>query len=357
MYKILSVVGARPQFIKAAAVSRAIRRSSRLSEVMVHTGQHFDEDMSDVFFEQLEIPPPAHRLGVHGGSHGEMTGRMLPAVERVLQEEKPDLVLVYGDTNTTLAGALAAAKLNQSVGHVEAGLRSFNRRMPEEINRVLTDHLSSLLFCPTETAVTNLDAEGITRGVAQVGDVMYDCSLFAAERSRSEDGVLDRFGLGEGQYGVATVHRQESTDDAAKLERILGYLKSESGRRPIVFPVHPRTRQALARNGINLEGLIECSPLGYLEMASLVSRAAVVYTDSGGLQKEAYFYRVPCVTLRNETEWVETVQAGWNRLWSVEDYLPRTEIHQYGEGDAAGKIIAMLEDYLDSGIAAVGRAG
>lgn len=355
-YKILSVVGARPQFIKAAAVSRALRESSRLVEVMIHTGQHFDQDMSDVFFAELEIPRPAYRLEIHGGTHGEMTGRMLPAVEQVLVQESPELVLVYGDTNTTLAAALAAAKLNIPVGHVEAGLRSFNRQMPEEINRVLTDHVSSLLFCPTATAVANLGAEGITLGVTQVGDVMYDCSLFAAQRADAKDGLLERFGVTEGKYGVATVHRQESTDDAVQLAKIVDYLKAEASGLPIVFPVHPRTRQALARNGLDLDGLIQCSPLGYIDMASLVSRAAVVYTDSGGLQKEAYFYRVPCVTLRNETEWVETISAGWNRLWSAGDYAPRTEIHEYGDGNSAVKILAVIEKFLDAKTAAGKRA-
>ena len=346
MHKLVSIVGARPQFIKAAALSRAIRDSDSLQEIMVHTGQHFDDDMSEIFFQQLEIPAPGYHLDIHGGDHAEMTGRMLLAIEKVLEEQGPDMVLVYGDTNTTLAGALTAAKLNFPVAHVEAGLRSFNKRMPEEINRLLTDHLSALLFCPTGTAARNLDAEGITLGVYQVGDVMYDCSLFAAERTASRLDILTSFNVTAGEYAVATVHRQESTDDVQLLGKIIGYLKSAARELPVVFPVHPRTRLALSRNGIDLDGLLECLPLGYLEMAALVSRAAVVYTDSGGLQKEAYFYRVPCVTLRGETEWVETVEAGWNRLWSVDEYMPRSDIDEYGDGTSAKKIVAAIEEFF-----------
>jgi UDP-GlcNAc3NAcA epimerase len=340
--KLLSIVGARPQFIKAAVVSRALRQAGRITEVMVHTGQHFDSDMSDVFFAELEIPAPAHHLDIHGGGHGDMTGRMLGALEAVAQAEAPDMVLVYGDTNSTLAGALAAAKLHIPVAHVEAGLRSFNRRMPEEINRVLTDHLSELLFCPTRTAVENLRREGITRNVANVGDVMYDAARFAAAQAGGKSAILERLGLRQGGYGVATIHRAENTDSAERLRRVLDYLRRQAGALPIVLPLHPRTRQAAQRFGIALDGLAVCPPVGYFDMARLLQGAAVVLTDSGGVQKEAYFHRVPCVTLRDETEWIETVESGWNRLWAVADYRPRREIDEYGDGRAGEAVVAAL---------------
>jgi UDP-GlcNAc3NAcA epimerase len=336
--RLLSVVGARPQFIKAAAVSRAIAAHPALVEVMVHTGQHFDPEMSDVFFEELGIPAPAHHLDIHGGGHGEMTGRMLEALERVLAEVRPAAVIVYGDTNSTLAGALAAAKLHVPVAHVEAGLRSFNRRMPEEINRVLADHVSTLLFCPTETAVANLAREGITEGVFNVGDVMYDATLFAAASARSRSAILDRLGLRPKTYAVATLHRAENTDDPAALARAVAYLEAEAARRPVVLPLHPRTRAALARHALSLSAVSIVAPLGYLDMHRLLQDAELVLTDSGGLQKEAYFHRVPCVTLRDETEWVETVEHGWNRLWRNESYRARSEIGDYGEGRAAQQI-------------------
>jgi len=345
--RVLSVVGARPQFVKAAAVSRAMAAVHGLHEVMVHTGQHFDASMSDVFFEELAIRPPAHHLAIHGGTHGEMTGRMLPAVEAVLDRERPDLVLVYGDTNTTLAGALAAAKLHLPVVHVEAGLRSFNRRMPEEINRVLTDHLSTLLLCPTSAAVRNLADEGIRRGVHHVGDVMYDASRFAAAQAEERSRILERLGLQPGSYVIATLHRAENTDDRAALERALSYLRDHGGDGPVVLPLHPRTRQAVARHDLSLEGIVTVEPLGYLDMTRLVRSARVVLTDSGGLQKEAYFHGVPCVTLRAETEWVETIACGWNRLWDGPGYQPRRPIHEYGHGDAARRICALLLEPLE----------
>lgn len=340
--RVLSVVGARPQFIKAAAVSRAIAAHSRLVEVMVHTGQHFDPEMSDVFFEELGMPAPAYHLGVHGGGHGEMTGRMLEALERVMVEVRPAAVIVYGDTNSTLAGALAAAKLHLPVAHVEAGLRSFNRRMPEETNRVLADHVSELLFCPTEIAIANLAREGITAGVYRVGDVMYDATLFAAEMARARSTILDRLGLQPKSYAVATLHRAENTDDPATLARAIAYLAAEAKRRAVVLPLHPRTRAALARNAISLGAIRGISPLGYLDMHRLLQDADLVFTDSGGVQKEAYFHRVPCVTLRGETEWVETVTHGLNRLWQVETYRPRSDITDYGDGNAARRIVELI---------------
>jgi UDP-GlcNAc3NAcA epimerase len=340
--RVLSVVGARPQFVKAAAVSRAIAAHDGVTEIMVHTGQHFDHDMSQVFFEELDIPTPQHQLDIHGGSHGEMTGRMLPALEAVMQSEVPDLVLVYGDTNSTLAGALAAAKIHLPVVHVEAGLRSFNRRMPEELNRVLTDHLSALLLCPTRSAVDNLAKEGVREGVLHVGDVMYDASLFAAERARDRSRVLETLSLEPGTFSVATVHRAENTDDADSLQAVIGFLQHETETGPVVLPLHPRTRAACDRFGVSLAGLTIVDPLGYLDMTRLVGASKGVFTDSGGLQKEAYFHGVPCVTLRTETEWVETVDSGWNRLWSGPPHAERRAIDDYGVGDAATVIVDEL---------------
>ena len=339
--KLVTVIGARPQFVKAAPVSKAIADRDGIEECIVHTGQHFDDRMSQVFFDELAIPAPQYNLGIGGGPHGQNTGRMLEGVERVLLETRPDRVLVYGDTDSTLAGALAAAKLHIPVAHVEAGLRSFNRRMPEELNRVLTDHVSTHLFCPTRTAVANLAAEGITRGVHHVGDVMYDATLRAAERAQGRT-TLEALGLREGEYSVATVHRAENTDDPARLQAIIDYLRAHAETRPIVLPIHPRTRQAIARLGLATTGLRVVEPLGYLDMARLLAGCVDVLTDSGGLQKEAYFHRKPCVTLRDETEWVETVDAGWNRLWQTDGYAPRREIDEYGQGASAEAIVALL---------------
>lgn len=339
--KLVSVVGARPQFIKAAAVSRALAAAG-IPEVMIHTGQHFDPGMSDVFFDELGIPQSAYNLGISGGGHGAMTGQMLEKIEAVLLSEQPDWMLVYGDTNSTLAGALAAAKLHIPVAHVEAGLRSFNRRMPEEINRVMTDHLSALLFVPTRSATVNLTAEGITRGVHHVGDVMFDAALDARARAATVSTIRQRLGLSEGGYHVATVHRAENTDTPEALTAVLQYLKAMAADLPVVLPLHPRTRQAAERFGLDFEDLTLCEPLGYLDMTWLVAGACSVLTDSGGLQKEAYFHRRPCVTLRSETEWVETIEQGWNRLWSQPDYAPRREIADYGTGDASAKIAAVI---------------
>lgn len=340
--RILTVVGARPQFIKAAAVSRAIRDTAGLEEVMVHTGQHFDADMSDVFFDELAIPAPAHRLDVHGGGHGDMTGRMMIGMEPIVRAETPDWVLVYGDTNSTLAGALVAAKLHVPIAHVEAGLRSFNRRMPEEINRVLTDHAASMLLCPTRAAVENLEAEGIRTGVHHVGDVMYDATLFAVEQARGRSTIRADLGLESGAYAVATVHRAENTDDPRRLDAIFAYLREQAASRPVVLPMHPRTRQAIEHAGVALTGIRAIRPVSYLDMAQLLEGAAAVFTDSGGLQKEAYFHRVPCTTLREETEWVETVGHGWNRLWTGPAHAPRSDIADYGEGRAAHLIAGLL---------------
>lgn len=340
--KILTVVGARPQFIKAAAVSRAIRETDGLAEVMIHTGQHFDANMSDLFFEELSIPKPKHHLDINGGGHGDMTGRMLMAIEPILFAEKPDWVVVYGDTNSTLAGSLAAAKLHIPVAHVEAGLRSFNRRMPEELNRIVTDHLSTLHFCPTATAIANLAAEGVVKGVHHVGDVMYDATLFALEKAEISSTILSKLQLQSKQYALATVHRAENTDDPERLRDVVQFLLEQSRGRTVVLPLHPRTRQAAARLGVSLEGLHIIEPVGYLDMAKLLRHATEVYTDSGGVQKEAYFHRVPCVTLRDETEWTETVSSGWNRLWRGPELALRRDIEEYGTGRAAHDVIRLL---------------
>lgn len=346
---IVTIVGARPQFIKAATISRQLAREAALDEIMVHTGQHFDDNMSQVFFDELDIPAPAYNLDISGGGHGRMTGHMLEAIEQVLQDTTPACVLVYGDTNSTLAGALAAAKLHIPVAHVEAGLRSFNKRMPEEINRVLTDHVSDLLFCPTQVSVDNLAAEGISRGVHFVGDVMYDATLFAKERAAARSAIIEEFALTPGAFTLCTVHRAENTDDPDRLQAVCDFIEARARERPVVFPVHPRTAQALDEAGRTLQNVRTVAPLGYLDMHRLLSEAALVLTDSGGLQKEAYFHRVPCVTLRDETEWVETVEAGWNRLWteSPEDRELR-EIPDYGTGDAGRITVELLRDWAAS---------
>jgi UDP-GlcNAc3NAcA epimerase len=340
--KILTIVGARPQFIKSAAISRALERASGLAEIIVHTGQHFDPEMSAVFFKELAMPTPAYNLGIHGGGHGDMTGRMLAALEPIMEAERPDVVLVYGDTNSTLAGALVAAKLHLPVAHVEAGLRSFNRGMPEEINRVVADHLSDMLLAPTQAAIDNLAREGITGGVHRVGDVMYDVALFAAEAAQQKSTILARLGLADKGYALATVHRAENTDDPAALAAVLQFLRDEARRVPVVLPLHPRTRAAMREAGETMTGLRVVAPVGFLDMHCLLQGAALVMTDSGGVQKEAYFHRVPCITLRDQTEWVETVEAGWNRLWRGPDYAPRRDIDEYGDGHAAEKIVGLL---------------
>ncbi|MBN1661659.1 MAG: UDP-N-acetylglucosamine 2-epimerase (non-hydrolyzing) [Anaerolineae bacterium] len=358
--KIVSVVGARPQFVKAAPVSRQLRLAHR--EILVHTGQHYDANMSAVFFDELDIPPPDYHLGVGSGPHGAQTGAMIERIEQVLTTEVPDWVLVYGDTNSTLAGALAAAKLHVPVAHVEAGLRSYNRRMPEEINRLLADHVSSLLLCSSEVGVENLAAEGITNGVHVVGDVMAD-ALQDAVRASNRSNVLDRLGLGEGGYFVATVHRAENTDDDARLRGIVEALIEVD--RPVVFPLHPRTRTRLAELGRAVEERLAGSrvqlvePVGYLDMVTLERAARLILTDSGGVQKEAYWLGVPCVTLRDETEWVETVELGWNRLAGASTGrildavgsfasgpLNRARPTLYGDGAAAGRIVRILESGL-----------
>lgn len=347
--RIVTIVGARPQFIKAAPLSAALRLEHE--EILIHTGQHSDAGMSDVFFEELGIAAPDHQLGIAGVPHGAMVGRMLERIEAILVESAPDLVLVFGDTNSTLAGALAAAKLGVRLAHVEAGLRSFNRGMPEEVNRVLTDHVSDLLFCPSGAAVANLSKEGITRGVHDVGDVMLDALLAAVERNRSREDVLKRLGLNEKQYILATIHRAENTDDADRLRGIAAGLGGLDGI--VALPLHPRTREALKRAGVTLaQNVRVLDPTGYLDMVRLESAARVIVTDSGGVQKEAFWLGVPCITLREETEWVETIDAGWNRLAGTDptsivagvgaaiEAAARPAL--YGEPNAVGRIAALL---------------
>ncbi len=317
--KIVTIIGARPQFIKASAVSRAIRGqyADQIREVIVHTGQHHDKNMSKIFFDQLDIPEPDFNLKISGGCHGQMTGRMLEAIEQVLLDQKPDWVLVYGDTNSTLAGALAAVKLHIPVAHVEAGLRSFNMRMPEEVNRILTDRVSSLLFCPTETSVINLRKEGISTGAHRVGDVMYDVALFYAKNIVRRTSILDDLKLKTKGYALATCHRAENTDDDNNLREILsGLSQIAKDLMPVVLPLHPRTRKKVNEFGLNrlLVALTVIEPVAFLEMIALQKEAALILTDSGGLQKEAFFHKVPCLTIREQTEWTETVKTGMNTL-------------------------------------------
>jgi UDP-GlcNAc3NAcA epimerase len=349
--KIVSVVGARPQFIKAASVGRALRQMGH--EVLVHTGQHYDQEMSAVFFDELYIPRPDYNLEVGSGPHGWQTGQMLIRIEEVLLEEKPDWVLVFGDTNSTLAGALAAIKLHIPVAHVEAGLRSFNRSMPEEHNRVLTDHAADLLFCPTQMAVDNLTREGITCGVHLVGDVMYDALIYNTTLAEQRSGVLRRLRLLPGAYVLATVHRPRNTDELDRLRAILTALEEIGVDGRVVFPAHPRTRRAMDVLGYQPSPSLEIiEPVGYLDMLMLEKHARLILTDSGGVQKEAYLFGVPCLTLREETEWVETVDAGWNRLVGADQASIVHAAHKFrpvgsppplfGDGQASERIVTLL---------------
>lgn len=361
MKKILTVVGARPQFIKAAAISRVVRQdefSGHLQEILVHTGQHYDVNMSEVFFEEMDIPRPDYHLGIGGSSHGKMTGQMLEKLEELYLELMPDAVLVYGDTNSTLAGALAASKLNIPVAHVEAGLRSYWMRMPEEQNRVLTDHISTWLFCPTQASIENLEKEGIRDGVHRVGDVMYDVSLFYQKRLKVEKakGIERPQGWAETlpeQFILMTVHRAENTDDTERLGGIM-----DGVRRlplPVIWPVHPRTAKVIKELGLEVPANVRMvEPVGYFDMLALEMRASLIITDSGGVQKEAYFVKKPCITLRDQTEWVETAADGWNllagtdpeRILSAFEQItthPPRELHpHYGDGHAARKIVEIL---------------
>ena len=355
MKKILTIIGARPQFIKASVVSKAIQKTTDLSEVLLHTGQHFDTNMSDVFFNQLGIPSPDYQLDINGGSHGDMTGRMLIEIERVLQKESPDVVMVYGDTNSTLAGALAASKLHIPIAHVEAGLRSFNMKMPEEVNRILTDQLSTLLFCPTKLAMTNLSNEGFDVKSAQkflVGDVMQDSALYFAEMARKPESVkcVENFIL-------ATLHRAENTDNPKKLSSIIEAINFvHKNVSPVVLPIHPRTKKVIHDLGLTLDAHV-LDPVGYLEMIWLLKEASLILTDSGGVQKEAFFFHKPCVTMREQTEWVELLEAGANTLVgshteniieAIRENLGKSitdEQELYGGGNASERIVDVLRQF------------
>jgi UDP-GlcNAc3NAcA epimerase len=351
--KIVSVVGARPQFIKCAPVSRALRAVA--TEVLVHTGQHYNATLSDVFFRDLRLPEPDYHLGVGSGSHGWQTGEMLKHIEKVIDREKPDCVLVYGDTNSTLAGALAASKSHIPLAHVEAGLRSYNRRMPEEINRVLTDHVSRWLFCPCDNAVRNLAREGITSGVHAVGDVMYDALLEFVPAAEAHSKILQALNLRPGGYALATIHRAENADDSGRLEAIgnaLGAIRDLG--LPVLLPLHPRTQSRMRERRLDFDSVRVIEPVSYLDMIALEKQARVILTDSGGVQKEAFWLRVPCVTLREETEWVETIQTGRNVLAGVNHERILAAVRAaaapsppppsvYGDGHAASRIANILE--------------
>lgn len=352
--KILSVIGARPQFIKCAPLSRELRKSHE--EILVHTGQHYDPDMSDVFFKELGIPEPDHNLGIGSATQGEQTGKMLAEIEKLLINEEPDMVLVYGDTNSTIAGSLAASKLHIPVAHVEAGLRSFDRTMPEEINRIVTDHVSDILFCPTETAVTNLGNEGITEGVHNVGDVMMDALQYNIKIAEERSTILDDLDLSHQDFMVATVHRASNTDSIENLSSIVKAFCSVNAH--IVFPVHPRTKKYLMQYGLwdkLCEHVNVISPVGYLDMLKLMSSSRKILTDSGGIQKEAYMLGVPCITMRENTEWVETVGDGWNVLVGADFNMIMDAIDEFegtgakgnvfGSGDACRKICSILEGF------------
>lgn len=355
---IMTIVGARPQFIKASAVSKAIATTPGIEEFLVHTGQHYDASMSDVFFDELGIPSPALHLGVGSGNHGAQTGAMLSAIELAIIDQKPDKILLYGDTNSTLAGALAASKLHIPVAHVEAGLRSFNRMMPEEINRVLTDHISEVLFAPTNSAVINLKNEGISGDhVINCGDVMYDVALGMKKTAATHSNILGDIGVEQKNYIVATIHRAENTDDPERLRAIFDGLNRIGERLPIILPLHPRTRTRIDQFGIAPADTIHIiEPLGYLDMTALVSLARLIVTDSGGLQKEAFFHGVPCMTVRDETEWTELIVSGWNQLISpatadnianeitktLNSNLPSSPSSPYGDGNSSSIIVHQL---------------
>jgi len=350
--RVLTVIGNRPQFIKAAAVSQLLRAEHE--ELLVHTGQHYDDELSSVFFEELGIPAPDRELGIGGGSNTEQTARMLAALAPLLEAERPDAVLVYGDTNSTLAGGLAAAQARVPVAHVEAGMRSFDRTMPEELNRVLTDHLSDLLLCPSPVAVANLEREGVAGRVEEVGDVMVDVALLLEPRARENTAALARAGVEPGRYVLATAHRAANVDDPVRLRRLVDLLIAVPG--PVVLPLHPRTRARLERAGwlaeLEAGGVTVLPPLGYVDFTALLLHARALLTDSGGAQKEAYVAGVRCVTLRDTTEWVETVESGWNALVdldvaralaALERPLPPARPPLYGDGHAGARVVAALE--------------
>ena len=355
--KIITIVGARPQFIKAAALSREIAKYTNIKELIVHTGQHYDVNMSDVFFEQMHIPKPHYNLDINGLDHGAMTGQMLEKIEAVLLKENPDWVLVFGDTNSTFAGALAAKKLHLKVAHVEAGLRSYNMNMPEEVNRILTDRISDILFCPTDTAIKNLHEEAFEKFGVQIvksGDIMQDAALYYASKVQKPN-----FELPE-KYILATLHRAENTDDPSRLKAIFEALREIAQKRKIVLPLHPRTSKIIKELGVDIDGLIVIEPVGYLEMIHLLKNCELVMTDSGGLQKEAFFFSKSCMTMRDETEWVELVENNFNVLVGADKNTILNTYHNhsfnkdynidlYGNGRAAKKIVNSLTEKQNNG--------
>lgn len=359
MTKILTVVGARPQFVKAAALSRAFKRLG-LEEIIVHTGQHFDENMAEIFFRQMEIPQPKYNLGINSLSHGAMTGRMLEEIEKVITKEKPSAVVVFGDTNSTLAGALAASKLHIPVAHIEAGLRSFNMKMPEEINRILTDRISNYLFCPTEVAIKNLEREGFRNfdiSIVNSGDVMYDVALYYSQFSAERSKIISDLGINEKPFLLITLHRQENTDDLERLNSIISALNLLSTDFQIVLPIHPRTRKIIEKQNIKLN-FESIEPVGYFDMIELLKHCKLVITDSGGLQKEAFFFGKHCLITRDETEWTELVDLNYNFLVGAEESIivrkvydtvgkeKKFDIKPYGDGNAADKIARYLQKIL-----------
>jgi UDP-GlcNAc3NAcA epimerase len=348
--KIITIIGARPQFVKAATLSREIQMHDDIQEVIIHTGQHFDPNMSAIFFEQMHIPKPDYNLGIASLGHGAMTGRMMEEIEKIVVDEKPDWMVVYGDTNSTLAGALVASKLHIKVAHIEAGLRSFNMKMPEEVNRILTDRISDVLFCPTETAVSNLKKEGFKNfncSIEKVGDVMYDAALFYKDKAKKPTFELPD------EFVLATIHRAENTDSKEKLAIIVEAFNEIHKQTPVILTLHPRTKQFIEKYNLKTEFLV-IDPVGYLEMIYLIDHCKMILTDSGGLQKEAYFFKKPCVTLRDQTEWVELIDSGANILSEIsfEEILSNFNLMQhrkidfsknlYGEGQAAKTIVAIL---------------
>jgi UDP-N-acetylglucosamine 2-epimerase len=353
--KIVSIVGVRPQFIKASVVSKELRK--KYEEILIHTGQHYDYEMNQIFFEELKIPKPNYYLGIGSGSHGFQTGEMLKKIEEILIAENPDLVLTYGDTNSTLAGALAASKLHITNVHVESGLRSFDKSMPEEINRILTDHCSDCLLCPTENAVKNLKKEGITENVYLTGDVMVDSLISNKKLAERKSEILDKLELKSKEYSVSTIHRASNTDNEDKLKNIIAALFELNGT--IVFPLHPRTEKYLRKYGLykKLEASVKLvKPLGFFDFIKLMTHAKMIFTDSGGIQKEAYILKVPCITLRENTEWIETVEDEWNVLvGSKKDKIlemaknfhpsPKTHKNRFGDGSASEKIVSIIEKY------------
>jgi UDP-GlcNAc3NAcA epimerase len=354
--KICTIIGARPQFVKAAVVSAEFAKHKSINEVIIHTGQHYDPGMSDIFFKELQVPKEKYNLETGSGSHGRQTGRMLEKLEDILLKEKPDFVLIYGDTNSTLAGALCASKLHIPIAHVEAGMRSFNRKMPEEINRIVADHLSEINFCSTKTAMCNLKMENLGKTGELVGDVMFDCSLKFAEFAEKRYDPFAKFAIEKNGYALLTCHRAENTDHKKCLTEIVKAVNRISETMPVLYPVHPRTKKFLNEYGLSFSGNVKLiDPVGYLEMILLEKHASFILTDSGGVQKEAFFYRVPCITMREETEWVETAALGWNKITGADskkiiaafaDFTKnrpaKTSVKPYGNGDASSKIVKVI---------------